>query len=172
MQADMPQISNSGYASNTIILNATGGGEHWGGSLSAGTAVEPAVASRRILRAHAHPEHIDFLQTQELDQDLNQERNLIMPMNQRRIVQVFIVDPNENVPLEQSIIYKGEQKLTDSTDQELFYEINLSPLLTEFNEKRVKLTDKEASKRAGKDIFLEPARIRDLRMVVTDIAKF
>lgn len=176
MQADTPQISNSGYASNAISLTEGGwNAQTIGISSGSSTGIAPAVEHgmrRSILRAHAMPDRLDFLQAQELDQDLNEERNLIMPQNQRRIVQVFIADPNENVPLDQAVIYKGEQKLTDSTDQELFFEINLAPLLAAHNEKRFKLIDKEASKHAGKDIYLEPARIRDLRMVVTDIAKF
>jgi len=31
---------------------------------------------------------------------------------------------------------------------------------------------REASKRAGKDVFLDPARIRDLKMVVVTVAQF
>ena len=47
----------------------------------------------------------------------------------RRIVQVFIADPNINVPLENSLLYQGEQKFTDLTDQELFYEIEIKARL-------------------------------------------
>lgn len=91
---------------------------------------------------------------------------------QRRIVQVFIADPNENVPLEHSILYKGEQKLTDLNDNELFFEIPMAETLKAHNEKRVKWLDKEASKRAGKDILLDAAKIRDLKMLVVTIAAF
>lgn len=90
----------------------------------------------------------------------------------RRIVQVFIADPDENVPLQDSLLYKGEQKLTDLTDQELFFEINIVPLLEAHNQKRVLLVDKEATKRSGKDVRLEPAKIRELKMTVVNIATF
>lgn len=91
---------------------------------------------------------------------------------QRRIVQVFIADPNENVPLDQSVLFTGSQKLTDLTDSELYFEVPINDLLKKHNEQRVKWTDKEASKRAGKDVFLDPVRIRELKMVVVTIAQF
>ena len=95
-----------------------------------------------------------------------------MPNSNRRIVQVFIADPNENVPLDQAVLYKGEQKLTDCTDAELFFELNIGPLLAEHNAKRVKWPDKELTHKVGKDIFLEPVKIRELAMRVVEIAKF
>ena len=91
--------------------------------------------------------------------------------NQRRIVQVIIADPDQNVPLESAILYKGDEKLTDLTDQELYFELGMGDLLKAHNAKRVTWTDKEASKTKGKDVFLEPIRIRDLRMVVVTVAQ-
>lgn len=90
----------------------------------------------------------------------------------RRFVQVFIADPNINVPLDESVLFKGEQKLTDLTDTELFFEVPIAETLKAHNDKRIKWTDKEASKRAGKDVFLDPVRIRELKMVVVTIAQF
>jgi len=90
----------------------------------------------------------------------------------RRIVKVFIVDPSADVPLDKAIIYQGEEGLTDSTDQELFFEVDIKALLQSHNADRVKYLDKKATKAAGKDVFLEEARIRDLIMMVTEIARF
>lgn len=87
----------------------------------------------------------------------------------RRFVQVFVVDPNELIPLEQSVIYKGEPKLTDATDQELFFELDMKNLLERHNELRVKVVDKKVKDRTE---YLEPAKIRDLKMVVVNIAEF
>lgn len=95
-----------------------------------------------------------------------------MPNTLRRIVQVFVADPNENVPLDQSVLFSGEQKLTDLTDSELFFEVPLVEKLTAHNAKRVTWPDKEASKRSAKEVLLEPARIRDLKMVVVTVAQF
>lgn len=87
----------------------------------------------------------------------------------RRIVKVIIADPDENVPLESSILYTEEEKLTDSTDQELFFEIPIKELLDAHNAKRVTWVNRKVKDRTEN---LEPARIRDLKMVVVTIAEF
>lgn len=87
----------------------------------------------------------------------------------RRLVQVFIADSNENIPVADCLLYSGEQKLTDLTDQELFFEIEVKILLEKHNEKRVKVINKAVKDRTE---YLEPAKIRDLKMVVTTVASF
>jgi len=87
----------------------------------------------------------------------------------RRLVQVFIADPDDNVPLEQSMLHTGEQKLTDATDQELFFEIDMKTILDKHNADRVKLINKKVKERVEN---LEPVKIRDLRMVVVNVATF
>lgn len=91
------------------------------------------------------------------------------PTMSRRLVQVFIADPNENLPLDKSMLYTGSQKLTDATDQELFYEIEIKALLDAHNAFRTTVINKKVKDRTE---LLEPARIRDLKMVVVDIATF
>ena len=95
-----------------------------------------------------------------------------MAEGQRRVVQVFVCDPNENVPLDKCLLYKGDQKLTDCTDQELYYELNIKDILNTHNADRIKMIDKESTKKVGKDIFLEAAKIRDLKMIVVTLAQF
>src|SRR6266478_2648329 len=90
-------------------------------------------------------------------------------MTSRRLVQVFIADPDENVPLEQSMLYSGDQKLTDATDQELFFEIDMKSALEKHNAERIKLVNKKVKERTE---YLEPAKIRDLKMVVVNVATF
>lgn len=85
----------------------------------------------------------------------------------RRLVQVIIADPNENVSLEDCILFKGEEKVTDATDQELFFELDIKDLLEKHNEKRVKIIDKKVKERTE---YLEPAKVRDLKMVVVTVA--
>jgi len=87
----------------------------------------------------------------------------------RRLVQVFIADPHDSLPLEQSLLYSGEQKFTDATDQELFFEIDIKSILAEHNEKRSKIVNKSVKDRTE---HLEPAKIRDLKMVVVTVATF
>ncbi len=91
-----------------------------------------------------------------------------VPMSERRVIQVFIADPNENIPLADCLLYKGEEKLTDATDQELFFELDIKNLLEKHNLKRTKVVDKKVKDRTE---YLEPAKVRDLKMVVVTVAK-
>lgn len=93
-------------------------------------------------------------------------------MAKRRLAKVFIVDTDENIPLDNAILYESEEKLTDATDQELFFEIDIQSLLKDHNEIRAKVKDKEASKEEGETVYLEPIRIRDLKMIVTTSLEF
>lgn len=103
-------------------------------------------------------------------QQMQQEKEPIM--SAARIVKVFIADPNNNIPLDKRVLYTGDEKLTDLTDQELFFEMPIAELLGKHNAERVKTVDKEQSAKFGRDIFLEPAKIRDLKMVVVTVATF
>ncbi len=87
----------------------------------------------------------------------------------RRLIKVIIVDPDEKVPLEKCLLYSGEEKLTDLTDQELFYEIEIKDMLDDHNEVRAKIVDKTVKERTE---YLEPIKVRDLRMVVVTVAQF
>jgi hypothetical protein len=87
----------------------------------------------------------------------------------RRVIKVYVVDTNENVPLDRAILFQGEEKVTDLTDQELFYELNMAELLKKHNEFRVTLIDKSIKERT---VNLEPARIRDLSMTIVTVCEF
>lgn len=89
-----------------------------------------------------------------------------------RIVKVFIADSNDNLPLDKRVLYTGTEQLTDLTDQELFFEVPISELLAAHNKTRATTVDKKQAEKFGRDIFLEPARIRDLKMVVVTVASF
>jgi hypothetical protein len=93
-------------------------------------------------------------------------------MPNRRVVQVYVVDPDERVPIEGALLYEGEAKFTDATDQELFFELPIKELLDEHNTVRQKLTDEKASMASGRDVTLKPIRIRDLKMTVVTLAAF
>ena len=91
-------------------------------------------------------------------------------MSERRLVKIMIVDPNLNVPVEHAILINEEEKLTDLDDQELFFELDIKAILQEHNNYRTKVVDKDAS--GEKEVYLKPARIRDLKMIVKTIAEF
>jgi len=90
-----------------------------------------------------------------------------------RLVKVFVVDPDASLKVVDRMIYRGEEQLTDKNDQELFFDIDMSKLLASHNEIREKTKDKKVKPAAdGTITYLEPARIRDLRMQVVVLAQF
>ena len=98
-----------------------------------------------------------------------QKEKKTMAKNTRRLVQVVIVDPDSRVPVDQSIVYMGAQKLTDFDDSELFFELDIKSLLEAHNAKRTQVVNKAVKDRTE---YLEPARVRDLRMNFIVAAEF
>lgn len=95
-----------------------------------------------------------------------------MAKSARRYVQIFIIDPDSRVPLDKSALYEGNPFLTDLTDQELFYELEIKSILADYNSYRITVQDKKASDKFGRDVLLEAVKIRDLSMTVVEIAAF
>ena len=87
----------------------------------------------------------------------------------RRLVQVFISDPDENVPLDNALLFSGPQKMTDLTDQELFFELDIKLILDTHNAIRTTIKNKTIKERTE---FLEPTRVSKLKMVVVNVATF
>lgn len=87
----------------------------------------------------------------------------------RRLVRVLMVDPNDDVPVESALLYDSKEVFTDKTDQELYFDIPVVDILKAHNEKRTKLVNKAVKDRTE---YLEPARIRDLKMLVIALATF
>ncbi|MBN1888882.1 MAG: hypothetical protein JW850_12885 [Thermoflexales bacterium] len=79
--------------------------------------------------------------------------------SKRRMVQVYIVDPDEDVPLDKALLHASDPRLTDLTDDELFFDVGVKSLLEKHNELR-------------DELGLGPTRIRDLKMLVVEIARF
>jgi len=94
-----------------------------------------------------------------------------MPVETRRLVQVVIADPDRRVRPEIALIYQGPAMFTDATDQELFFELDIMSKLAAYNNERTKIPDKTLSTK-DREVFLEPAKIRDLKMIVVNIATF
>ena len=164
--SEMPAISSSSYSSATtsipLVAMAGMGSQH---------LVPHAVPFQinwheQLDGVVAHKLMQQSQQKQPKQQKQQQQEQ--QAMSDRRIVQVFIIDPDTDVPLDHAILYRGEQHMTESTDQELFFELNIKEILATHNEKRVTF------KRKGKERkeALEPVRIRDLKMTVVTIASF
>jgi len=161
MNVDFPAMTTSTYGSNTAVFGLATASPKGFGQLANLQAQGGFENQRRMILAASQniPENVHL-------QNLKKEKPT---MTSRRLVQVFIADPEENVPLERSLLYSGEQKLTDATDQELFFEIDIKSVLEKHNEVRIKFVNKKVKERTE---YLEPAKIRDLKMVVVNVATF
>lgn len=164
---NLPQFVSSAYTSTTPSLHnlgAMGSGSVGQWIDDSGTAgiLQPVEYSALTAARHvARPTLLGSIKA-----SIEENRKMAAT---RRLVKVVIVDPDDNVPLDQCILYNGSEKLTDATDQELFFEINIQDILSKHNESRVKLVNKKVKERTEN---LEPVKIRDLKMVVVNIASF
>lgn len=156
---EMPKVVGSSYTTSTVCPLT------WNDSTTA------ATGSTWSVPAHEHWQQLLMQKSPTFPLTVTlpakQEQNVANP--KRRLVQVFIADPDSNVPLNDSLLYTGAQKLTDATDQELFFEIDIKNILEAHNAKRITWPNKTVKERVE---YLEPVRIRDLKMVVVTIAEF
>lgn len=143
---ETPTISNMAYTSTTNTV------DDFLGRGMAGAAV--GGAAQALL-------HFPVRHHQQQEQDMG-----------TRIVKVFVADNDESLPLEHRVLFQGEEKLTDLTDQELFFELPVQELLTKHNAIRAKTRDKDQSTQFGRDVMLEPVKVRDLKMVIVNVASF
>lgn len=157
MSGDMPDMRAYNYSAKPLS---------WGGNQEIKTvAIDDAV---RRLQQDFYTNTVASNQLQ-IPNAIPKEKPL---PSAKRLVEVYIVDPDENVPVEKSVLHESKRLLTDLTDQELFFEINVKQLLDTHNEMRQSTQDKQASIDKGTAVFLEPVKIRDLKMLVVTIASF
>jgi len=114
------------------------------------------------------------IQVKNLTDEIKQLKKLKGEQNvsTRRLVKVVIVDPNENLKLEDAVLINEAEKITDLEDNEIFFDMDIKKILEAHNTKREATVDKKASKNKDKDVFLDPIKIRDLKMTVITVAEF
>ena len=180
-RGETPSISNSQYSNNTLTYDQAVGdaGPSFSHGIAAGGFVETGSSAVRPYHADAIRGIIgrglpgESLLDWSEDAVKHQAQNQVQQQQEEdmttRLIQVFIVDPDPKVPLEKRLIYKGDQKLTDLNDSELFFEIDIKTILDEHNKVRGTIVDKTVKERTE---YLEPTRIGKLKMNVTEIAKF
>jgi hypothetical protein len=182
---ELPTILSSAYASSVVEPARWFAPTGLGVALPAGQAQERLNIPEALRRLQedakaqglqvAEPRRMQIGNTGALEKipaaQLNQQK-APPAMPNARIVKVFVADPNENLPLDKRVLYTGSEQLTDLTDQELFFEVPISELLKKHNELRVATRDKKAGNVNNEPVMLEPARIRDLKMVVVTVASF
>lgn len=164
---DMPTMLASNYANNTYSAGAVMDSAAF---LSAQSANQQAQWGLDSPAVRAELDNLKRVEREaRLLKSLSTSAKEIPAVPSRRIVQVYIADPSEAVPLADSVLFTGEQKMTDLTDQELFFEIDIRAILQAHNAKRAKIVNKAIKDRTE---FLEPAKVRDLKMVVVTVASF
>lgn len=161
MMMETPSISASAYTGSTYGLgDLTGSAQQVQGLLVGnpfflGAQNAAQADTFRTLKGAAAIQGAAAPQRKMKPQQLQQLQE--SPVT-RRLIQVFIADPDEKVPLDKSLIYTGSQKLTDLNDQELFFEIEIKALLDQHNATRATIIDKEVKDRTE---YLEPVKIRE-----------
>lgn len=103
-----------------------------------------------------------FLKSLNTAMEDQQQNNTTM----RRNVKIIIADPHPDIPLDKCVLMQTGEFVTDSSDQELFFELPITEMLKRHNELRVTVNDKEKTNRFAREMKLEPARVRDLKMIV------
>jgi hypothetical protein len=175
MATEMPSFSNAAYSSNTYdstaMLSGVGVSNAMWPDLTTdaadAAAVATAVNEMKLLRARAAgvaPRRMPAPTVEVVPPIIQQEDKFM-----RRIVRVFLIDTNESVPNDSAVLHATAEQVTDLTDQELFYEIDVKGLLDKHNAKRVTFRDKSIK---SKETMLEPARVRDLKLHVLELARF
>lgn len=163
---DMPTMNTLNYAHSTYQGVA-------GRGLQAASAVARTWSGDET-RDHWAKKVEVHQQLSALAQTLTEEKGQkVATKPTRRLIRLLVVDPHPSVPLDQCVLYQSDEKMTDLSDQDLFYEIasELMPKLKAHNEKRVTWNER-AKADNEKAVKLEPARISDLTMTTVVIASF
>ena len=173
MQADnMPTFvsgmhSHSTYGGHNM---AVGGGTAWVSTHTSDYADNAHLARREaLLNQYVAQQGYQSANTEKKQAKLKKEPSMA---NTTRVVRVFLVDPDSRVPVDKRILYKGDETVTDATDQELFFSIPVADLLTKHNTFREGFEVEERDGAETKLRKLKPIRIRDLTMTVTTVASF
>lgn len=164
---DMPTFTASAYSTHTVPLAASG---NLMGALAAETT---DAATRRWLAEGRQNQVLNQALPASAFGGLQHKAGEDMAANKSklRIVRVFLVDPDERVPMDKRVLHRTDEITTDATDQELFFGIPVQDLLKQHNELRASVKWKDEGSKAEAEPLKE-IRIRDLIMSVTTIAEF
>jgi len=108
----------------------------------------------------------------ELEHELKKLRKKKMKQVTKRLVQVFVVDPDKRVDDEHSVVHKSEVMVSSKTNEELFYDVDWKAVLAAHNTYRASVVHDDRSEVRGKDIHLKPVKVSDLERQVVVLANF
>lgn len=100
----------------------------------------------------------------------NQKRIAAMA-NSERVVQIYVADLDQNLPLDKRLIWQSEPIFTDLTDNDLWFDmaVVITEKLGEHNKYRLTVRNKSIKDR---EQMLEEIRPRDLSVNFTNLAQF
>jgi len=173
MTTELPMINEMNLVSNVYRGGSPTGG--WEGAAADNThfVSPPSQTFPFSERRVSFPGVTDTIVAGLTEHNDEEEEKMADKESTRRLVKVFICDTDEQIPLDNALLYSGPEHLTDLTDEELFFEINIKELLDNHNEVRKQTPDKLVPPLpSGAYLMLEPIRIRNLTMSVVVIAAF
>jgi ribosomal protein L4 len=163
---NVPTITNATHSHTTYDgIGTTVDNTFFESTTALGVGLQGSPSTARMAKALNTDTYVSVMREVQAEK----QKEKAMAKSTRRLVKVIIIDTDENVPLDKCVLYSGDEKLTDATDQELFFEIDIKNILDKHNEYRITLKDKSVKERVEN---LEPVKIRDLRMVVVNVATF
>lgn len=90
-----------------------------------------------------------------------------------KTVNLTLVDNNSNLKAAQKIVYQSLNLVTEHNDDRTIQQVlitgDVAKALAEHNLKRVKVVDKEILRTTGRDVYLEPVEIFDLKWQVIQV---
>lgn len=100
----------------------------------------------------------------------NKEENTMTTQNTRTLYTVILMDNDQNLPVEHSLVAKFKNILSEESTEVIIQEIlmneDVKGLLEKHNEKRSKTVNQKILERTGSEVMLQPVKIKDLQWQV------
>ena len=100
------------------------------------------------------------------------EETMTKQAKTRRIVNIYIVDPDKAVPMDKALLYSRENLLTEDEDQDLLFNLDVKDIVTKHNSVRVTILDEEKTDKRGSNVYLQEVRPSELTMKIVTLAQF
>lgn len=89
-----------------------------------------------------------------------------------RVVNIYIIDKSKEIPIKERLISALLAEVTDLADDEIKMSLDIPNILEEYNKRRTKIQDQVKSEQLGKEIFLGPATVKDLSIIIDEQIAF
>jgi hypothetical protein len=124
---EMPEIKTSAYVAQTLTGDTA---MNVGGVVPMQFTMsdygQESVVPEEFRDISQKQDRLELVKVKKAEKfDCRKESNMSENNSERRMVKVIVVDPDERVPLEKCVLYNGDEKVTDLTNQELFFELDI-----------------------------------------------